>query len=209
MENGRRAKIADICSHLQYGTSSKSKPQGKIPVLRMGNLQGGEIDWTDLVYTDDDKEIEKLRLRPLDVLFNRTNSLEHVGKAAIYRGEQPAIFAGYLIRLHYLPEVVDPEFLTLFLNSKSVREYGRTISGKSVNQANISAAKLQGYSIVLPSLAKQREVVARVESMRQPVGDIATVYEQKIQDIDELRRSLLQKAFAGGLTRIRESAYAA
>lgn len=65
----------------------------------MGNLQNGEIDWSDLAYTSDDNEIEKYKLNLGDVLFNRTNSPELVGKTGIYRGNHPAIFAGYLIKL--------------------------------------------------------------------------------------------------------------
>ena len=91
--------IAEVCSRFEYGTSSKSQPSGRVPVLRMGNLQGGEVDWSDLVYSDNPDDILKYELQPSDVLFNRTNSLENVGKTAIYRGEKSVIFAGYLIRL--------------------------------------------------------------------------------------------------------------
>ena len=66
----------------------------------MGNIQDGRLDWDDLVFTDDKEEIEKYRLKHNDVLFNRTNSPELVGKTAIYKSEMPSIFAGYLIRIH-------------------------------------------------------------------------------------------------------------
>jgi type I restriction enzyme S subunit len=64
----------------------------------MGNLQNGKIDWSELAYTSDDKEIEKYLLEKNTVLFNRTNSPELVGKTSIYNGDRKAIFAGYLIR---------------------------------------------------------------------------------------------------------------
>lgn len=99
-----------------YGTSSKSNKEGLIPVLRMGNLQGGKLDWTDLVYTSDTIEIEKYKLEYNDVLFNRTNSPELVGKTAIYKSEQPAIYAGYLIRVQCLPDL-NPDYLNYHLNS--------------------------------------------------------------------------------------------
>ena len=196
----KHTTIAEVCSRFEYGTSSKSRPIGRMPVLRMGNLQGGEIDWSDLVYSDSMDEILKYELRPLDVLFNRTNSLEHVGKAAIYRGEKSAIFAGYLIRLHYKPDLIQSEFLNLYLNSKRARDYGRAISGKSVNQANISASKLKTYPITLPSLSKQTEIIERVGNMRAPICDLETTYCKKVGDLNNLRQSLLQRAFAGELT---------
>jgi len=92
---------------VEYGTSAKSAKTGKLPVLRMGNIQNAQFDWADLVFTSDAKEIHKYSLYPGDVLFNRTNSPELVGKTAIYKAEQPAIFAGYLIRVNQINEV-DP-----------------------------------------------------------------------------------------------------
>lgn len=82
---------------LKYGTAKKSDASGNVVVLRMGNLQQGEIDWSDLAYSNDPDDIEKYKLFPGDVLFNRTNSAALVGKTAIYRGEHPAIYAGYLL----------------------------------------------------------------------------------------------------------------
>ena len=92
--------IGDVCEKVEYGSSAKSKVEGSVPVLRMGNIQDGYLDWEKLVYSDDRAEIEKYSLRKGDVLFNRTNSPELVGKAAIYDDERAAIFAGYLIRIH-------------------------------------------------------------------------------------------------------------
>ena len=78
--------VGDISRGPEYGTSQKSLEKGKVPVVRMGNLQKGIIDWTDLVFSNDDSEIAKYYLAPGDVLFNRTNSPELVGKTSIYRG---------------------------------------------------------------------------------------------------------------------------
>lgn len=195
-----RTSLGNVVSRFEYGTSTKSQPTGSVPVLRMGNLQGGEIDWTDLVHTDVPQDIERLSLNEGDVLFNRTNSLEHVGKSAIIRGSRPAIFAGYLVRLHCQPEVLDPEFLTHFLNCRSVRKHGRSISGKSVNQANISAGKLRTYEINLPPLDKQIAIAVRVSEFRQALSTVQNDISAKLTDLDALRQSLLQKAFSGELT---------
>ena len=101
----QEVQLGNHVESMSYGTSAKSQSQGEIPVLRMGNLQGGELDWSDLVYTSDPAEVAKFMLNQGDVLFNRTNSPELVGKTSIYRGEQPAIYAGYLIRVRCRPSL--------------------------------------------------------------------------------------------------------
>ena len=88
------AGIKTVSIDLPYGTSKKSISSGKVAVLRMGNLQDGEIDYSDLVYSSNEADLEKYYLLENDLLFNRTNSAEWVGKTSIYRGETPAIFAG-------------------------------------------------------------------------------------------------------------------
>ena len=95
--NIRWGALKEIIDGVEYGSATKSQKQGRVPVLRMGNIQNGKFDWDDLVYTSDEEEIQKYLLKKDDVLFNRTNSPEWVGKTAIYKGERPAIFAGYLI----------------------------------------------------------------------------------------------------------------
>ena len=93
LDSWQRRTVASVCKGLVYGTSKKSKSFGKMIVLRMGNLQCGKIDWKDLAYSDDEADIKKYLLSKGDVLFNRTNSAELVGKTSIYRGEYPAIYA--------------------------------------------------------------------------------------------------------------------
>lgn len=103
------ASVGEVCTNIQYGSSQKSSPTGKGAVLRMENLQNGRIVLDKLVYTSDSKEIEKYPLEHNDLLFNRTNSKELVGKVAIYKSEIPAIYAGYLVRLH--PFLIDSDYL--------------------------------------------------------------------------------------------------
>jgi type I restriction enzyme S subunit len=81
--------IGCISKGVEYGTSAKSNKNGKVVVLRMGNIQNGTFVYDDLAYTSNKKEIEKYKLNENDVLFNRTNSPELVGKTAIYTGSVP------------------------------------------------------------------------------------------------------------------------
>jgi type I restriction enzyme S subunit len=196
----KEKKLGDVCKKVEYGSSAKSLVEGEIPVLRMGNIQNGAIDWSNLVYTIDKEEINKYSLKRNDVLFNRTNSDEHVGKTAIYKGEMPAIFAGYLIRIHRKEELIDADFLNFYLNSYTAREYGKSIMSRSVNQANINGTKLKGYPISLPSLSIQKQIVENLSLLRTETQRLETIYRQKIAALKELKQSILQKAFTGELT---------
>ncbi len=192
--------IGKICYKVEYGSSAKSQKEGAIPVIRMGNIQDGNLDWKKLVFTDNAEEIAKYCLKKNDVLFNRTNSPAHVGKTAIYRGNRKAIFAGYLIRIHRKEEIIDADFLNFYLNSTKVREYGKTIMSWSVNQANINGTKLKQYPISLPSLEKQKEIVKKLARLRRHTQQLEAVYQQKLKNLQELKQSLLQQAFTGALT---------
>ncbi len=161
--------ISEVVTSVEYGSSAKSSKTGKVPVIRMGNIQNGKIDWSDLVYSNNDEEIEKYMLSKYDVLFNRTNSPELVGKTGIFLGEQPAIFAGYLIRLNYKEDVINPLYLCYILNSQKVREHGFSVMSKSVNQANINGTLLKQYRISVPTFEEQNRIVQEIQSHEQKI----------------------------------------
>ena len=162
--------IADLSVELQYGTAEKSLANGKVPVLRMGNIQNGIIDWNDLVYSNNEDDIAKYALKKNDVLFNRTNSPEHVGKVGLYRGERPAIFAGYLIRIKYKPELINPVYLAYILNSREMREYGFSVMSKSINQANIGGGTLAKYKIPVPPMSVQNKLAEKLEKLEAEIA---------------------------------------
>jgi len=189
--------LGDLCDGVEYGSSAKSKNEGKVPVLRMGNIQDGKLDWKNLVYSDDKDEIKKYLLDHNDVLFNRTNSPELVGKTAIYKSEMPAMFAGYLIRIHRKEDLLDADYLTYFLNSQIALDYGKTVVISSVNQANINGAKLKGYPIPAPSLAEQKQIVAKLDALATETQRLESLYQQKQAALAALKKSLLHQAFTG------------
>lgn len=133
MESWEKKSVGELCISLKYGTAKKSDASGNVVVLRMGNLQQGEIDWSDLAYSNDPDDIEKYKLFPGDVLFNRTNSAALVGKTAIYRGEHPAIYAGYLIKLDYDHDKIIGDYLN----------YGRTTDAqKTIEILNLDCSTI-------------------------------------------------------------------
>ena len=121
-EGWEEKKLGDVCDGFQYGSSSKSEMEGDMPVLRMGNIKNGKIDWTNLKYSSNEEDNKKFLLKDGDVLFNRTNSPEHVGKSALYEGERVTIFAGYIIRLRGKNKVLNNTFLNFYLNSYKTRK---------------------------------------------------------------------------------------
>ena len=181
--------LGNLCESVEYGTSTKSEKEGDVPVIRMGNIQDGKIDWTDLVYTNNAEEISKYSLKTNDVLFNRTNSPELVGKVGIYKGEQPAIFAGYLIRINYKKELLNPVFLTYVLNSETMRNYGFSVMSKSVNQANINGTILKTYRIPLPPLSEQQKIVSEIEKIEAQITEAQKI----IENMPMLKNEVLKK----------------
>ena len=184
---------------VEYGTSAKSSEHGTHPVLRMGNIQNARFDWSDLVYTSDPDEVEKYLLKEDDVLFNRTNSPELVGKTAIYRLERPAIFAGYLIRINQIKTIVNSHYLNLFLNSPIAKNHGNRVKTDGVNQSNINGEKLSNYSFPFCSLAEQDEIVSQLDEKLSLVDDLEQEISENLARAEALRQSILKKAFAGQL----------
>lgn len=192
-------KVEDLCKSLKYGTAKKSKEEGSVIVIRMGNLQSGEIVWDNLAYTDDVDDIGKYKLETGDVLFNRTNSPEWVGKTSIYRGEYPAIYAGYLIKLDYHRDKVLGEFLNYMLNSPIAKEYCNKVKTDGVNQSNINAKKIGAFEIPVPSLEEQKEIVRILDALLKKRKDVLDLTETVQEQISMLKKSILAKAFCGEL----------
>jgi type I restriction enzyme S subunit len=168
--------------------------------LRMGNIQDGKLDWNDLVFSSNDEEIEKYRLEHGDVLFNRTNSPELVGKTAIYLGEQPAIYAGYLIKVQCKDGLL-PMFLNYHLNSPSAKAYCYAVKSDGVSQSNINAKKLSAYPLNKPSLGEQEEIVQRIEELFAFADKVEAKAKTALASVNHLTQSILAQAFSGELTK--------
>ena len=198
-ESWKWEKLGWMTCGVEYGTAAKSSKSGTVSVLRMGNIRNARFDWSDLVYTSDDDEIAKYLLHEGDVLFNRTNSPELVGKTAIYRSELPAIFAGYLIRVNQISAVVESQYLNLFLNSDVARQYGDSVKTDGVNQSNINGAKLVNYPFPYCSVQEQREIVRILDKTMSIVDDAEAKIDAELERTVALRQAILKKAFAGHL----------
>ena len=184
----------------RYGTSKKAgrDPVG-IPVLRMGNIVGGYVDYSDLKYADlVENEKNKYLLHYGDVLINRTNSLELVGKAATFdRRDGEWIYASYLVRIRVNTSRVLPEYVTATINSRVGRSYVLATARRAIGMVNINAREMAGFPIPLPPLEVQRRIVDRLAEARHAGQQIRA--RLGATDADLLRNAVLRRAFAGDL----------
>jgi type I restriction enzyme S subunit len=187
-------RLGDVCYGFQYGTSRKSKKTGKVPVLRMGNIQNGFIDWDDLVYSNSDDEIDKFNLVPDDLLFNRTNSRELVGKTGLYRGERQSIYAGYLVRFHMAGKIL-AEYANAVLNSTLHSEWCAKVKTDAIGQSNINATKLSLFAFPLPPITEQQAIVRRIETKFALCDALEVQIKASAQTAETLSAAILQELF--------------
>ena len=189
-------RIKTVSIDLPYGTSKKSNSSGKVAVLRMGNLQDGEIDYSDLVYSSDEADIEKYYLLENDLLFNRTNSAEWVGKTSIYRGDIPAIYAGYLIRIRTL---LCGEYLNAVMNSSYAKNYCIRVKTDAVNQSNINAQKLGMFLVPVAPIKEQHRIVTSFKRTFEFTQCIQSEKKELSALIQSTKTKILDLAIRGQL----------
>lgn len=184
--------IGDIVTEVRYGTSKPAVEGGKYPYLRMNNLTAdGHLDLNDLKYIDiPDDEIEKCVVRKGDVLFNRTNSIELVGKTAVFDLPEDMIIAGYIIRVR-LTEKMLPEVLSQYMNLEALKGILRGMAKGAVNQANINAQELQSIKVYIPEIELQKQFV----KMKEQVDKSKVAVKKALDEAQLLFDSLMQKYF--------------
>ncbi|MBE7464247.1 MAG: restriction endonuclease subunit S [Planctomycetes bacterium] len=166
------APLGDVVEETQYGTSLKANEQGEgVPVLRMNNITySGALDLSDMKHVEmPGEDFDQYSVRRGDLLFNRTNSQELVGKMGVWNRDEKVAFAGYLIRLRLKPDRADPAFVGAWFNTPEMKSLLRTRAKPSINMSNINATEVLKFPLVLPPLAEQRriaEVLDRAEALR-------------------------------------------
>jgi type I restriction enzyme S subunit len=189
-------KIGDLMESVNYGSSRKAGPEGRYPIIRMGNItyEGG-WDFRELKYIDlDEKEQNKHLVYKGEILFNRTNSKELVGKTAVFQEDKPMAFAGYLVR-GITNDQANPEYISAYMNSKHGKATLRSMCKNIVGMANINAKEFQGISILKPPIALQDKfanVVSEVREKAERINQFNIVS-------NDLFAALQQQAFKGKL----------
>lgn len=197
-----RRKLSDF-ARTQYGISvPMNESQRGFKIFRMGEVRDGRlIDTGTMKYADvEESEFEKYKLRPGDVLFNRTNSFELVGKTGIFDLPGDYCFASYLVRVLPNPGVMLSNFLNYFMNSAIFQISVKQKASRSINQANINATILSNEFVRFPeSLEVQQSIVNRLDRLRARTERLSSGYRQKLTALDALKQSVLHQAFSGNL----------
>jgi type I restriction enzyme S subunit len=180
--------IGDVVVSSQYGLSKRAGNIGKYPMLRMNNLVNGSLDLKNLKYLVlDDAEFNKYKLSKGDVLFNRTNSFELVGKTSLFNVDGNYTFGSYIVRLVLKRDLILPEFLTLYINWEKAQNRLKSLAAKAVGQSNISASRLKTFKIPIPPLAEQRQIASFLLAVDSEIKSEKT----KRKAIDSLFKSML------------------
>ena len=162
-------RLGDVLQSTTYGTNEPLGDTGNIVVLRMNNIQQAEIDWSEVKRGElSESELNDLDLRAGDILFNRTNSLDLVGKIGMVRyTPEAASFASYLVRLRTKPKRANPTWLAALLGSTTYQARIRRFATPGVSQANINPTSLRSLTIPLPPTAEQSNMVAALDGIRE------------------------------------------
>jgi type I restriction enzyme M protein len=180
-------ELGEVCEQIQYGLSVPLKREGAgFKTFRMNEIiEGRCVDRGDMKRADiSAEEFEKYHLSRGDILFNRTNSFEHVGRTGIFDLEGDYCFASYLIRLIVAKSKANPFFVNAFMNSDSFQQGIKQFASRAIGQSNINAKNLSAYRIPLPPLDTQFAIVTEIEAEQALVNanrDLVARMEKKIQ----------------------------
>jgi type I restriction enzyme, S subunit len=200
-KTGKATVLGEILTELQYGTSAKATvtPVG-VPVIRMGNISGGRVSIRDLKYLQlTPTELKRYLLDDGDILINRTNSAELVGKAGIFDLAGDYVFASYLIRLRVNRSIADPAFVNYVINSDDGLAYLRSQGKDAIGQTNINTKQIRQMPITIPPLPAQRAIVARLDALRGKLDELQRLQREVEAELASFTPALLAKASRGEL----------
>lgn len=185
--------LESVREFLQYGTSAKCHTGGLgIPVLRIPNVVGGRIDCSDLKYAElPPPERDKLQLAPGDVLFVRTNGQRHlIGRCSVFKGQpDKAVFASYLIRARFKPDVIDPDFFQFYSETDAGRRFfAGQANGAADGKFNLNTQTISAALIPLPTPAEQHQIAAHLAAIDAKLAH----HEARQRLLRELFRTLLR-----------------
>ena len=184
--------IRDIVTEVRYGSSRPAVDGGKYPYLRMNNITyGGELDLSDTKRIDiPDNELDKCTVRRGDILFNRTNSKELVGKTCVYDRDEMMVLAGFVIRIRVKDRIL-PEFLSAFLNTDFSKQMLLGMCKTAIGQANINAQELQNIGLYLPPVELQQCFV----QFKKETDKSKLAIQKSLEKLEILKKALMQKYF--------------
>jgi type I restriction enzyme S subunit len=187
-------QLGDVLTVCQYGLSVQLHERGRFPILRMNNFEDGLVIPSDLKYADINPELfHQFGLQKGDLLFNRTNSYDLVGKIGVFLLDGDYTFASYLIRLQVDSERADPLFINYYLNTGRSQNLLKSLATRGVSQSNINATNLKTIGVSLPPLEEQRRIVSIISSTHDKV----VKERQGMAELQKLKKGLMQVLLTG------------
>ncbi|WP_461872970.1 restriction endonuclease subunit S [Fusicatenibacter sp.] len=186
--------IRDVVTEVRYGSSRKAAEgmQGQYLYLRMNNITySGELVLNDIKTIDvPEKELLKCSVQRGDVLFNRTNSKELVGKTCVYNRDEMMVLAGFIIRVR-VNEKILPEILSTFLNTDFSKKMLYGMCKSAIGQANINAQEFQNIEIYIPDMKSQEQFV----EFKKQIDKSKVAVQKALDETQLLFDSLMQEYF--------------
>ncbi len=187
--------LGSVTKKSQYGLSASSSVAGRTPLLRMGNIEDGKVTYKNLAYVDiSDEERTDYRVQEDDLLFNRTNSLDHVGKLGIVTNPKPAVFASYLVRFQLKKTLAHPAFVAYFFNTHESRNRLKRLATPGVCQHNINQSELKKHFVIpLPSFPKQKKIAEILSTWDEAIDQTRGPIDAK----KRRKKALMQQLLTG------------
>ncbi len=193
-KNWQVGTIRELVSDVRYGSSRKAfdGDSGQYPYLRMNNITySGELDLTETKTIDiPDEELEKCTVRRGDLLFNRTNSKELVGKTCVYDRDEMMVLAGFIVRVRMNDKAI-PEFVSAFMNTDFTKQMLLSMCKAAIGQANINAQEFQNIGIYIPPIEIQKEFAA----FKAQIDKSKVAVQKALDEAQLLFDSLMQEYF--------------
>jgi type I restriction enzyme S subunit len=188
-----KKKFGELVAKSFYGTSSPTTEKGKYPVLRMGNMANGKLDFSNLAYIDlSSDEFEKFRLKRGDILLNRTNSYDLVGKISIFDSEIECMAASYIVTYRLDEKKINSAFCNNILNTSLYQGKIKELATRAVSQANINPTNFQNsITFFLPEIEEQQKIASFLSSL----DDVISAQKQKIDLLKTHKKGLMQQLF--------------
>ena len=189
-------RVKRVVACMDYGIGVSTGDEGRYPVLKMGNVQDGEIQFAKLDFIDEVDD--NLILERGDLLYNRTNSPDQVGKAAIFRKSRAdaITFASYLVRLR-VNHRVNAWYLNYVLNSSGFLAFARRLAVPSVQQSNLNSTRYAQLFIPLPPIEEQKAILSFLNEKNAAVDTVVATIQTQIETLTAYRKSLIHECVTG------------
>jgi type I restriction enzyme, S subunit len=187
-------KLEELLNLCQYGISEKMSAHGQYPIFRMNNIRDGYLVANEMKFIDLDEQIfEHYKLEKGDLLFNRTNSYDLVGKVGLFNLDGEYTFASYLIRLRTIQGKLNPFFLHLYLNTDWMQYKLKNLATVGVSQVNINATNLKTVNIAAPPTSEQERIVSVLYDVEEKLKN----ERERKSIIEKMKNGLMQNLLTG------------